>query len=127
MRTLLQSARGSMLDLATGLMVGAAASALTLQLLHPLQNRALTIAILFAVAEVVALLLGAWSGVAALAVSALCLTVFVFEPVGSLHIASLSERHILAKMLMAGIPVCLALSWCSVVSLRNRSFGRPIR
>ena len=116
-----------MLDAVTGLMVGATASALTIQVLHPLQNRALTIAILFAVAEVVALLLGAWSGIAALLAGALCVTVFVFEPIGSLHIASLSERHILAKMLMAGIPVCLALSWCSVVSLRKRGFGRPIR
>lgn len=127
MRTLLQSARGSLLDAVTGVIVGAIASALTIQLLHPLQNRALIIAVLFAVAEVVALLLGAWSGVTALLAGALCLTMFVFEPVGSLHIDSLNERHVLAKMLMAGIPVCLALSWCSVVSLRKRALGRPIR
>ena len=78
-------------------------------------------------AEVVALLLSAWGGIASLLASILCMTVFVFEPVGSLRIDSAGDRQIVLHLLLVGVPVCVALSWCSVVSLRKRTFGRPTR
>ena len=127
MKLVLQSAKRSLWDILTGLLIGSVASAVAIDLLNSSHKRALLIALLFAVAEVVALLLSAWGGIASLLASVLCVSVFVFEPVGSLYIDSANDRHIVLRMLLAGVPVCLALSWCSVVSLRKRTFGRSIR
>ena len=108
-------------DLAIGLLAGVngAAFAATLSALGCTHGFAL--ALILVAAEAISILTGAVAGVAALGGGALCLTLFLFEPLSSIHITSGPERLGLIWMLALGAPLCVALSWASSRVSRKRT------
>jgi hypothetical protein len=99
-----------LLDLVTGALVGGVTSAVAIDAFGSGSEHGLAIGFVLIVAEGISLLLSPISALSVLGTGALCLTVFLLEPIGSLEIASAAERTAILWMLAAGAPLCVAVS-----------------
>jgi hypothetical protein len=100
--------RVRLLDFVIGVLVGGVTSAVAIDAFGSAHG--IAIGFVLIVAEGVSLLVNPISALSVLGTGALCLTVFLLEPIGSLEIASAAERTAMLWMLAAGSPLCVAVS-----------------
>jgi len=106
-----------MLDVFLGTVMGTIASAVAIHLFPLPSQHGFAVALTFVCAQMISVIHGSWSGIAATAISGLCLAVFLFEPVGYLTVESSLERNVLQWMLAGSFLTCPAFAW--LVSRRD--------